>query len=60
VYEDGSTYSFSVPRPMRIAITSARAIFECFGCMKISSGFDFDRGLVVGGAACSETTGGVY
>ena len=60
MYEDASTYSFSVLRPMRIAITSARAMFECVGCMKISSGFDFDRGLVVSGAACSEITGGVY
>lgn len=61
MYEDASTYSlFSVLKPMRVAITSARAMFECVGWMKISSGFDFERGLVVGGAACSETIGGVY
>jgi len=48
VYDDASTYSlFSVSKPMRTAITSARAIFECVGCMKIPSGFDFERGLVV-------------
>ena len=30
-------------------MTSARAMFECVGWMKISSGFDFERGLVVAG-----------
>lgn len=56
-----STYSlFSVPKPMRVAITSARAMFEFVGWMKISSGFDFERGLVAGEPACSETIGGVY
>jgi hypothetical protein len=47
VYEDPSTYSLlSVPKPMRTAITSARAMFERVGWMKISSGFDFERGPV--------------
>lgn len=61
VYEDESTYSlFSIPKPMRTAITSARAMFEWVGWMNIPSGFDFERGLVVTGTVCSETTGGVY
>lgn len=61
MYEDVSTYSlFSVPKPMRTAMTSARAMFERVGWMKISSGFDFERGLVVAGVVCSEISGGVY
>lgn len=28
--------------------------------MKIPSGFDFERGLVVSGAVCSDIKGGVY
>ena len=61
VYEDESTYSlFSMPKPMRTARTSARAMLECVGWMNISSGFDFERDLVVTGTFCSETTGGVY
>jgi hypothetical protein len=61
VYEDESTYSLlSGPKPMRTAITSARAMFELVGWMKIPSGFDFERGLPVAGGVCSETTGGVY
>ena len=28
--------------------------------MKIPSGFDFERGLVIDRAVCSEITGGVY
>ena len=61
VYEEESTYSlFSPLRPMRTAMTSARARFEWVGWMKIPSGFDFERGLVVTGRACSEAAGGVY
>ena len=45
---------------MPTAITSARAMFECFGWMKIPSGFDFESGLVVGGSVRSEVKGGVY
>jgi len=45
---------------MRTAMTSARAMFERVGWMKISSGFDFERGLVVAGVVCSEISGGVY
>ena len=60
MYEDASTYSLSsMSKPMRTAITSARAMFECVGWMKIPSGFDFDRGLVVVGTVCSEITEGV-
>ena len=48
VYEAVSTYSlFSVPMPMWTARTSARAMFELVGWMKIPSGFDFERGLFV-------------
>ena len=61
MYEDASTYSlFSAPRPMPTAITSARAIFECLGWIKIPSGFDFERGLVVTESTRSEVNGGVY
>ena len=61
MYEDASTYSlFSTPNPMRTAITSARAMFECTGWIKIPSGFDFERGLVIDGTVCPEITGGVY
>ena len=59
MYEDESTYSlFSTPKPIRTAMTSARAKFECAGWMNIPSGFDFD--LDVAGTVCSEATGGVY
>jgi len=44
---------------MRTAMTSARAMFECVGCIKMPSGFDFERGLVVTGKVWSEITGGV-
>ena len=60
MYEDASTYSFlSVPRPMRMAMISARAMFDCVGWIKIPSGFDLERGRVVDGVVCSET-GGAY
>lgn len=61
MYEDVSTYSLSsAPRPMRTAMTSARAMFECVGWMKIPSGFDFERGLVIAGVVWLEITGVVY
>lgn len=48
MYEAVSTYSlFSIPMPMWTARTSARAMFELVGWMKIPSGFDFERGLFV-------------
>lgn len=60
-YKEGSTYSFlSVPKPMRIAITSARTKFDCVGWMKIPSGFDLERGRVVDRMVCSETGVGIY
>lgn len=35
-------------------------MFEWVGWMNISSGFDFERGLVVDEKVCPETRGGVY
>lgn len=61
MYEDGSTYSlFSMPKPMRTAMTSARAKFEWAGWMNIPLGFDFERDMAVAGMDCSAAAGGVY
>ena len=39
------TRSVSPASPSCIAKASARAMFDCVGCIKMSSGFDLDRGV---------------